>query len=81
MWVFCSSEIPLERFLGGTEEQQVVRTRGSIIYFKTTSKMQKLLKSNKYIKRYMQNNLYFLFKLFSIGDSFKLNATRSTRLI
>ena len=29
-----------------------------------------------YIKRYMQNNFIILFKLFSIGDSFKFKATQ-----
>ena len=38
--------------------------------------MQELVKSNKYIRRYMQNNFILLyFKLFSIGDSFKFKAT------
>ena len=29
----------------------------------------------------MQNNFIILFKLFSIGDLFKFNATQETRLI
>ena len=30
-----------------------------LIYFKAISKIQKLSKSNKYIKRYIQNNFYY----------------------
>ena len=32
-----------------------------IIYFKTNLNIQKLLKSNKYIKKYMQDNFYLLY--------------------
>ena len=53
------------------------------IYFKTNSKIQKLSKSNKYIKRYilLQNNFIILFTLFSIGDSLEFKATQEARLI
>ena len=43
--------------------------------FKTISKMQKLSKTKKYIKRYMQTIPFILFKLLSIGDSFEFSAT------
>ena len=35
-----------------------------IVYFKTSSNIQKLSKSNKYIKRYIQNNFLFYINCF-----------------
>ena len=54
----------------------------SIYYlFQDKLKIEKLSKSNKYIKRYLQHNFCYFFKLFSIGDSFEFKATREMRLI
>ena len=48
---------------------------------KTSSKIQKLSKSNKYIKRYQQNKIEFFGLYIYICNSFQFKVTREVRLI
>ena len=50
-----------------------------IIHIKTSSRIEELLKSIKYIKIYIQNNFMILCNLFCICDAFEFKATRIFR--
>ena len=46
-----------------------------IIHIKTSSRIQELLRSIKYIKIYIQNNFMIVFNLFCICNAFEFKAT------